>query len=107
VKILSLKNLKITHDRNKFIEKYSFNKRFWFDFPDDRPHCDDDLLFFLLPVYGKITSLFFDKKTEKNILIKIRVLWDKYSQDLGAKSTPKEIIMHIMNFFMLRIYKKK
>jgi len=106
-KVLSLKNLPTPEGRAEIIQKYSFDKRFWSDFPDNKPDDDEDDLIFLLAPFEKIKSLppNFDK--EKKMLIRLKVLWNRCAKELGEKATPREIVMEIMNSFMLRIYQRK
>ena len=105
-KVLSLKNSPTPEGRAEVIQKYSFDKRFWSDFPDNKPHDSEDILMFLLAPFEKIKSLPPNYDKEKKILIRIKVLWNKFAQELGEKATPREIVMEIMNSFMLRIYQR-
>ena len=106
-KILSLKNSPTPEGRAEVIQRYSFDKRFWSDFPDNKPHDSEDNLIFLLAPFDKIKSLPPAYEKEKKILIRLKVLWDNCARKLGEQSTPREIVMEIMNFFMLRIYQRK
>ena len=67
-KVLSLKNLPTPEGRAEIIQKYSFDQRFWSDFPDNKPHDTEDNLIFLLAPFEKIKGLpsNFDKE-KKNI----------------------------------------
>ena len=107
MKILSFSN---TDDHRHKIEKinlYSFNRHFWSDFPSDRYHNTDDVLIFLLPIYEKILLKIYNYQDQRKTIMKIKVLWDRYAKELGEKSTPQEVIMSIVNSFMLRVYTKK
>ena len=106
-KVLSLKNSHTPEGRAEVIQKYSFDKKFWSDFPDNKSHDSEDNLIFLLSPFDKIKNLPPNYDKEKKILIRLKVLWDKCAQELGEKSTPREIVMEIMNSFMLRIYQRK
>ena len=106
-KVLSLKNSHTPEGRAEVIQKYSFDKKFWSDFPDNKSHDSEDNLIFLLSPFDKIKNLPPNYDKEKKILIRLKVLWDRYAQELGEKSTPREIVMEIMNSFMLRIYQRK
>ena len=106
-KVLSLKNLPTSEGRAEVIQKYSFDERFWSDFPDNKPHDSEDNLIFLLAPFEKIKSFPPNYDKEKKILIRIKVLWNRCAQELGEKATPREIVMEIMNSFMLRIYQRK
>ena len=106
-KVLSLKNLPTSEGRAEVIQKYSFDERFWSDFPDNKPHDSEDNLIFLLSPFEKIKSLPPNYDKEKKILIRLKVLWNRFAQELGEKATPREIVMEIMNSFMLRIYQRK
>jgi hypothetical protein len=106
-KVLSLTNSPTPEGRAAIIEKYSFDKRFWSDFPDNKPHDSEDNLIFLLAPFDKIKSLPPSYDNEKKILIRLKMLWERCAKELGEKATPREIVMEIMNFFMLRIYQRK
>jgi len=70
-KVLSLKNSPTPEGRAEVIQKYSFDKRFWSDFPDNKPHDSEDILMFLLAPFEKIKSLPPNYDKEKKILIRI------------------------------------
>jgi len=106
-KVFSIKNSHTPEGRAEVIQKYSFDKRFWTDFPDNKPHDSEDNLIFLLSPFEKIKSLPPNYDKEKKILIRLKVLWNRFAQELGEKATPREIVMEIMNSFMLRIYQRK
>ena len=53
-KVLSLKDTPTPEGRAEVIQKYSFDKRFWSDFPDNKPHDSEDILIFLLAPFEKI-----------------------------------------------------
>ena len=107
MKVLSLTNSLTPKGRAEIIEKYSFDKRFWSDFPDNKPHDSEDNLIFLLAPFDKIKTLPPNYDNEKKILIRLKMLWERCAKELGEKATPREIVMEIMNFFMLRIYQRK
>lgn len=57
MKVISIKNSPTPHGRAAIIEKYSFDKRFWSDFPDNKTHDSEDNLIFLLAPFDKIKNL--------------------------------------------------
>ena len=63
-KVFSIKNSHTPEGRAEVIQKYSFDKRFWSDFPDNKPHDSEDNLIFLLSPFEKNKRLppIYDKE---------------------------------------------
>lgn len=88
----------------KNIKKFCSRKSFWLDIPDDRPHNSDDHLYFLLPVIEIIRPL--EMKIKKDILFRLKALWDYSAEELGPRSTPQEVAVSFMTFSLVRMYQK-
>lgn len=89
------------------IKKYGSSKDFWFDFTDSRPYVDDDKFNYLLPIYEKSQLVLIKDHKINSMLLYNRALWDKSAKTLGSDATPVDIILYIINFFVLRILQRK
>ena len=87
------------------IKKYCSRKSFWSEIPDDRPHNKDDHLYFLLPIVKIIRPLQIEEKVKKDILFRLKTLWEFNAEELGPESTPQEIAISFMTFSFVRMYK--
>ena len=89
------------------IKKYNSKQSFWSEFPDDRPHNEEDHLQFLLPIASKIRRLDVIEENEKRaILQKLKALWEVNAEDLGPKASPQEIAISLVGFSMVRMYQR-